>query len=134
MNPLRSRLSPLVLTLAIGLTACGDDGDSSDSPEASADQTEAAAGPTLKTVLSCLQDAGLGAKDQSSNTSGETIGIDYPSGRTVISFEKSEEDAELAESVNPDPTVESFRKGLIVVSPAADPAAEADRAAIEGCL
>ena len=135
------RLSPvaaaLVVALALGLAACGGDDDSSDSAgeqtKAPA-ESEAPAGPTLEAVLSCLQDAGLAAEDQSSNTSGETIGIDYPGGRTVISFEKNEEDAELTLSVQPDPTADAYREGLIVVSAAADPAAAADRPAIETCI
>ncbi len=135
--PLPPVLAALCVTLTIGLAACGGDDDSSDS---AAEQTnapaesEAPAGPKLDAVLSCLEDAGLAAEDQSSNTSGETIGIDYPGGRTVISFEKNEEDAELTLSVQPDPTADAYREGLIVVSASSDPAAAADRPAIETCI
>lgn len=132
INPLWTRRSPLVAALGvtIGLAACGGgESDSSGGTEAAG-----SGGPGLETVLSCLQDAGLEAQDQSSNTSGETIGIDYPAGRTVISFEKSEEDAETAESVQPDPTAETFREGLIVVSIPGSPDATAGREAIETCI
>ena len=143
MDALPARFSPLVAlvcaALAVALPACGDDSESasdrSDAPtETSGGGSGSAAGPSLETVLSCLQDAGLDAEDQSSNTSGETIGIDYPSGRTVISFEESEEDADLTESVQPDPTAETFREGLIVVSMPGSPDAAGDRAAIETCI
>ncbi len=141
MNALRTRLGPTVAALSVamtlGLAACGgDDSSSESSSEAGSGQTaaESSVGPSLDTVLSCLQDAGLAAEEQSTNTSGETIGIDYPGGRTVISFEENEEDAELAESVQPDPSIQNYRAGLIVVSPGAGPAASADQAAIETCI
>ncbi len=85
-------------------------------------------------MLSCLEDAGLDAEDQSSST-GDNVGIDYPGGRTVISFEESEDDAETAESVaESDPTYETFREGLIVVTIPDDPDATGDRSAIETCV
>lgn len=76
----------------------------------------------------------MDAQDQSSDTTGETIGIDYSAGRTVIAFETSEEDAETLESAQPDPTAETFREGLIVVSIPDSPDASADRATIETCI
>lgn len=121
----------LGVTIAVGLAACGGGGESDSS---SGGQGESASGPGLDAVLSCLRDEGLDAQDQSSNTSGETIGIDYSGGRTVISFEETEEDAETAESVQPDPTAETFRAGLIVVSIPDSPDASAGRATIETCI
>lgn len=143
MQTSRIRLSPVIATLsvalALGLTACGgddepsDSGSSSDAPAAQ-EESKASGTPALDSVLTCLTDAGVAAKDQTSNTSGETIGIDYPGGRTVLSFEETEDDAKLTESVQPDPTADVYREGLIVVSAATDPAAEADKPSIETCI
>jgi hypothetical protein len=132
---LRATLGALIATVA--LSACGGD----DSPSPSSDNggttstaAAAAAAPTKSAVLACLQSAGLQAEDQSSNTSGDTIGIDYSGGRTVISFEASESDAETSEGVAASQGGGAFRAGTIVVSLADDPAAAADRPKIDACV
>lgn len=137
--PRLGAIAAIAAFAAFGLPSCGSDDSSSDS---AAMQTETSGGEDAPssaaakpaTVLACLEDAGLAAKDQSSST-GEKIGIDYPGGRTVISFEESESDAETLESISSSQsTGETFRSGLVVVSAADDPAAAADRDAIESCV
>ena len=140
MSPLsRGRLAPLTalcVAAATGLAACGGDDDKASSEPADAKTDTSAKSPSLDTVLSCLKTEGLDAKDQSSST-GDTIGIDHPGGRTVISFEKTEEDAKTLEGVattQAGPGGETFRQGKVVVSIPDDPAASVDKPAIETCL
>lgn len=130
---------PLVAALcATALAACGGDdsssSDSSGSAGTSAATTSAGAAPTPAAVLVCLKSAGLDAEDQSSNTSGETIGIDYPGGRTVISFEASEADAETSEIAAKGAGGDVLRVGTVVVSFAEDTEATYGRPAIESCI
>ena len=83
-------------------------------------------------ALACLTAEGIDAKDQSSNTSGEVIGIDYSGGRTTISFEESEDDAEITAMVAED-YGEVIQVGSVVAS--IDPSADtADTAVIESCI
>ncbi len=125
---------------AFGVTGCGgsdDEGSSSgDTTASTASESEpvesSGEGATLDGVLACLQDEGIDAKDQSTNTSGETIGIDYSGGRTTISFEESEDDAEITAMVAED-YGDVLQAGSVVAS--LDPTADtADRAAIETCI
>jgi len=78
---------------------------------------------------------GLDAQDQSSST-GAKIGVDYPSGRLIVSFEDSEEDAELTASVatSQDPGSTAVQDGTVVFSSPADPAAEVGQPIAEGCV
>lgn len=138
----RTRVVPFALAAlcSIAIAACGDDdssssGDTASTPATPADTSSAgasSAGPDA--VLECLTAAGVDAKDQSSNTSGETIGIDYSGGRTVISFEDSEEDAETLEGVAGSSGSEVLRAGTVVVSFADGSEATEDSDTIEGCV
>jgi len=78
---------------------------------------------------------GLEARDQSSST-GPKIGVDYPAGRLIVSFEESEEDAKLATSVakTQDPNASAVQKGTVVISAPADPAAEVGQPIAERCV
>jgi hypothetical protein len=114
-------LAACVVAFALALGGCGgDDSGGGDTPP-------------LDTVLDCLKVDGLDAKDQSSST-GEKIGIDYPGGRTVISFEDSPEDAETLASVAEANGETTVVEGSIAVTIPADPAAEDDQSAIEECV
>ncbi|MGK2932729.1 MAG: hypothetical protein ACSLFD_08170 [Solirubrobacterales bacterium] len=87
---------------------------------------------TFDDALACLQSEGIDAKDQSSNTSGSTIGIDYGGGRTTISFEETQEDADITASV-----AESYGEVIQVGTAVAsiDPTADTgDTAAVEDCI
>jgi hypothetical protein len=129
---------------AAGVTGCGGDGDSSQSEsvtttaDSSSDASSGGSdalgeGASFDEVLACLQDAGLDAKDQSSNTSGDTIGIDYSGGRTVISFEESAADAEATASVA-ESYGEVLTAGNVVASLDTSPEASADADAVESCI
>jgi hypothetical protein len=118
------------LTSALALSACGG-GDEKASTTTATAATEAAATPA--TVLSCLKAAGLEAKDQSSST-GEKIGIDYPAGRLLISFEETPLDAKTYASVAEANGDTAIVKGSIVITIPVDPTAEAARAAVEKCV
>lgn len=140
-------MSILVMSVfAFGVSGCGgsDDessssGDTTASATSDSESTDPAEstetsgeGASFDDVLTCLQDEGIDAKDQSSNTSGQTIGIDYSGGRTTISFEESEEDAEITAMVAED-YGEVIQVGSVVAS--IDPSADtADTAAIESCI
>jgi hypothetical protein len=116
-----------VVTFALALGGCGGDDEKGGGSAASSDA------PSLDTVLDCLKVDGLNAKDQSTST-GEKIGIDYPGGRTVISFEDSPEDAETLASVAEANGETTVVEGSVVATIPADPAAESDQAAIEECV
>ena len=140
--------SVLVMSVfAFGVAGCGDSGDSSPA-DSSAETSESATAEsgatesdtaessgesaTLDDALACLTAEGIDAKDQSSNTSGEVIGIDYSGGRTTISFEESEDDAEITAMVAED-YGEVIQVGSVVGS--IDPSADtADTAVIESCI
>ena len=132
------RVSAFFAVLALAVSGCGGDEENDTSSSTAASTPEAtaggeAAGVTHAAVLECLKSAGLDAKDQSSST-GEKIGIDFPEGRVVISFEESAEDAETYASVA-ETNGELVRvQGNVVSSIPAGGAAESQQAAIEGCL
>lgn len=132
--------SVVLATIALAIAGCGGDdkGNSSPSPSSSPEAAETTsgtetAGATPASILACLKQAGLDAKDQSSST-GEKIGIDFPEGRAVISFEDSAEDAETYASVAETNGELVKLEGSIVSSIPAGGAAEAQQATIEGCL
>ena len=91
--------------------------------------------PTFEDMLACMQAGGLDATDQSSST-GANIGVDYPGGRLLVTFEESEEDAETYASVaeSQDPTSTVVHSGTIVISSPDDPAAEVGLGITEDCL
>ena len=140
-NPfsLRSTLLIPIVALSIGafaVTGCGGDSgsdtSSSDSSPATTEEATTTEGATLDQVLACLQDEGIDAKDQSSNISGETIGIDYSGGRTTISFDESEDDADITAMLAED-YGEVLQAGSVVAT--IDPTADtADSAVIESCI
>jgi hypothetical protein len=146
---LRPALLTALIALAIGAfaaTGCGGDDETSteadstatsvtgsDSGTSSGGSDASGESPSFDTVLACLQGEGLDAQDQSSDISGETIGIDYSSGRTVISFEESAEDAETAASVA-ESYGEVLTSGTIVASLDTSPEATADADKIESCI
>ncbi|HEX5911222.1 MAG TPA: hypothetical protein VFY44_12075 [Thermoleophilaceae bacterium] len=120
----------------LGLSACGgDDGGSDDkgSGDSAASTPSKAASPSHAAVLKCLQDAGLEAEDQS-NSSGKKVGIDYPAGRLVISFEKSAEDAETYASVAKTNGEGTIVKGTIVATIPVDAEAQSAEDTVEGCI
>jgi hypothetical protein len=122
--------------VALAVAGCGGDDDSGDSSESSGGGDAAAtptATPTHATVLDCLQKAGLDAKDQS-NSGGDTIGIDYPGGRALVSFEDSPEDAETLGSVAENTGETVIVKGTLVVTIPVDAAAQTDQPKIESCV
>jgi len=139
--------SVLVLSaFAFGTTGCGGSDDSSggdgsaetsESTTADAESSDTGSEPTGESAtfddaLACLQEEGIDAKDQSSNTSGETIGIDYGGGRTTISFEESVDDADITATVAED-YGEVIQVGAVVAS--IDPSSDtADTAVIESCI
>ena len=133
---IRAITAALVGALAVtALAACGDDSSTSTSaPATTAAAAATAAAPSAASVLSCLKAAGLDAKDQSSNTSGDTVGIDYSGGRTVIAFKSSASDADSYEIAAKSAGGEVLRSGTIVVSFADDTQAVADKPAIQGCV
>jgi len=129
---------------AFGVAGCGDSSSSESSAETSESATaetestgsdstgSSGESATLVDALACLNAEGIDAKDQSSNTSGEVIGIDYSGGRTTISFEESEDDAEITAMVSED-YGEVIQVGSVVAS--IDPSADAaDTAVIESCI
>jgi hypothetical protein len=115
----------------------GDAGSAADKKRSESAQGAAASGPapTLDAVLACMKREGLDAQDQSSST-GAKIGVDYPSGRLIVSFEDSEKDAELTASVarSQDPGSTAVQDGTVVISSPADPAAEVGQPIAEGCV
>jgi hypothetical protein len=138
-----------MFALAFGAVGCGgsDDGSSegdgpstevSEPADANSGSTESVSSEsdgesaTLEDALACLTAEGIDAKDQSSNTGGEVIGIDYSGGRTTISFEESADDAEITAMVAED-YGEVIRVGSAVASidPSADPA---DSSVIKSCI
>jgi len=76
---------------------------------------------------------GLDAQDESSST-GETIGVDYPAGRLVVSFLESEEDAAAYASVATTNGETAVQKGAVVISSPVDPAAAVGQSIAEGCV
>ncbi len=125
----------------LALAGCGggdDDKNATSEPSAAAEtttQAAAAPAPELDAVLACMKQAGAEAEDQSSST-GDKIGIDYPAGRLLVSFEESEDDAKLtasvAETQDPDSTV--VQKGTVVITAPADPAAAEGQKIAEDCV
>jgi curli biogenesis system outer membrane secretion channel CsgG len=127
---MRTLLLPSVaaaVTLALG--GCGSDEQKSTTAAKPASTGTA----PLDTVLDCLKVGGLDAKNQSTST-GEKIGIDYPSGRLVVSFEKSVADAEAYASVAKTNGETAVVKGTVAITVPADPHAEADQPAVEECV
>jgi hypothetical protein len=122
--------------MALGLAGCGgDDGGSDDkgSGDSGGSSATKTASPSHATVLKCLKDAGLEAEDQSSST-GNTIGIDYPAGRLVVSFKKSAEEAETYGSVAKSSGYGTIVKGKIAVSIPVDADAQSAEDTVEGCI
>ena len=120
----------------IGLAGCGgDDGDDTKAESKPAQSSEPAKtkAPSHAAVLACLKGEGLEAEDQSTST-GKKIGIDYPAGRAVISFEESAEDAAAYASVAETNGETASAKGSVAITLPADPAAEAAKSTVEGCV
>ena len=118
----------------MALAGCGDSDDSSG--EKRSGGSEASSEPKAAshaTVLKCLKGEGLEAEDQT-NSSGKKIGIDYPAGRLVISFEKSAEDAETYGSVAETNGETTVVEGTVVAAIPDDPEAESAQDTIEGCI
>jgi len=120
------------------LAGCGGEDDGDDAREQGAgSESTAAAGPAPKlgAVLACMKREGLDARDQSSST-GPKIGVDYPAGRLIVSFEESAEAATLTTSVakTQDPSGSAVQKGTVVIITPADPAAEVGRPIAERCV
>ena len=111
----------------------GTDTGATESESADAGSSDPSAeGATFDDALACLQDEGVDAKDQSSNVSGGTIGIDYSGGRTTISFEKTAEDAEITAMVAGDyGEVIQVGNVIAVIDPSAD---TADTEVIKSCI
>lgn len=139
---MRNRLAlllPLTFVIAVAAAGCGGEDQGSPgsytpatTPTESESTASSGVGVPFEDVLACLQGEGLDAQDQSSSISGQTIGIDYSGGRTVISFEESEEDADLTATVAED-YGEVVQAGSVVAS--IDPSADtADTAVIESCI
>jgi hypothetical protein len=136
------RRKPLVLYagVIVMLVGCGGDGgDNGAAAKKSSEPARSAAPsgppPTLDAVLACMKRQGLDAENQSSST-GAKIGVDYPSGRLIVSFEDSAEDAEVAASVakTNDPAGTAVQDGTIVISSPADPAAEVGQPIAVDCV
>jgi hypothetical protein len=127
-------LSILMMSaFAFGASGCGGSDDESPSGgEGTVTTAESSSdSANLDEVLTCLQSEGIDAKDQSSSL-GETIGIDYSGGRTTISFEDSEEDAELSASLGETyGEVTQFGTIVVIIDPSAD---TADTAVVESCV
>jgi hypothetical protein len=126
--------------VAMAVAGCGggdeDSGDTGGGTGAGGDSAAAPAAsatPDHATVLDCLKKAGLDAEDQS-NSTGASIGIDYPGGRTLISFEDSPEDAETLGSVAKNSGDTVVVKGSLVVTIPVDAAAQTDQPKIESCV
>lgn len=122
--------------VVLGLAGCGggDEGkDEKGSGDSGASSAPKAASPSHATVLGCLKGEGLEAEDQTTST-GKKIGIDYPAGRVVVSFEKSAEDAKTYGSVAETNGETTVVKGTIAATIPSDPAAESAKEAIEGCI
>jgi hypothetical protein len=122
--------------VALAVAGCGGDDDSGDSTGGGGgggDTAAAAAAPDHATVLACLKKAGLDAEDQS-NSTGKSIGIDYPGGRTLVSFADSPEDADTLGSVAKNTGETVVVKGTLVLTIPVDAEAQTDQPKIEGCL
>ena len=120
----------------LGLAGCGGGDESSaekDSGDSGAPGAPKAASPSHATVLKCLKGEGLAAEDQTSST-GKKIGIDYPAGRVVVSFEESAEAAKTYGSVAETNGETVVVKGTIAATIPADPAAETAKEAVAGCI
>jgi hypothetical protein len=134
---MRSRvLAALCGAVVLGVAGCGGDDESSGDKGSEGSGTTSAAksdSPSHATVLKCLKDEGLEAEDQTSS-SGKKIGIDYPAGRLVISFEKTAEDAETYGSVAKTNGDTAVVKGTIVASIPVDADAQSAQSTVEGCL
>lgn len=139
---LRSRLpsTPVLVAVVAGLAAlagCGGDENGGERPAVGGAATEASAGgsarqaPTLDGVLRCLQAAGLPASRQSGLDDEEYVGIDGEGGRTVISFSRTKEDADLTASAAGS-SGKVVREGLITTS--LDDAVLDQEPVIRGCM
>ena len=122
----------------IAVAGCGGDdgGDKAagtDTKESSGTTEAQTTAPGHAAVLACLKKEGLDAEDQSTST-GKKIGLDYPAGRAVISFEDSAEDAEAYASVAKTNGETATAKGSVAITLPADPAADAAKPAVEGCV
>jgi len=125
-------------SVLMGFAGCGgDDGDDkaagTDSKESSGTTEAKTTVPGHAAVLACLKKEGLDAEDQSTST-GKKIGLDYPAGRAVISFEDSAEDAESYASVAETNGETATAKGSVAITLPDDPAAAAAKPAVEGCV
>jgi hypothetical protein len=119
----------------MGLAGCGGD-DKKDAASGKTEPSKAGArakAPSHTQVLACLEREGLNAKDQSTST-GAKIGLDYPAGRGVITFEDTAEDAEAYASVAKTNGETAIAKGSVAITLPVDPAADAAKPAIEGCV
>ena len=129
-------LAGMCAGVVLGLSACGgDDGGSDDksSADSGGSTTEEAASPSHAAVLKCLKEAGLDAEDQTSSMS-KTIGIDYPGGRLVISFQESPEEAKTYASVAKTNGEGTIVKGKVVATIPVDADAQSAEDTVQGCL
>jgi hypothetical protein len=129
-------------SVMLALSGCGGDNSGGDKSAARGESggdersTPSGAGaPDLDAVLACMKREGAKASGQSSST-GPKIGIDYPAGRLIVSFEESEKDAELRASVAKaqDPGSTAVQKGTVVITAPADPAAAVGTQIAERCV
>jgi hypothetical protein len=119
-------------TATLFLAGCGGGGDDAKSG-GETPKKDAASAPSPDAVLACMKKEGLDAKDQSTST-GEKIGIDYPAGRLVVSFEDSAEDAKSYASVAESNGETAVVKGSVAITVPDDPAASTAQQAVEGCV
>lgn len=138
----RRILAVAATTAMLALAGCGgDDEDSGDqstsggatTQEGAQQEASGGAAPSPDAVLACLKEEGLDAKDQSSSF-GETIGIDYPGGRLVISFQPSAEEAEAYASAAETSGETAVVKGSVVITVPVDAEAQSAQSAVEGCV
>ena len=138
MQTKRGMVAATAASLVLAIAGCGGDdedgGGETDSGGGTTAEGSGGATPTLDAVLACLKEEGLDAKDQSSNTGGDAIGIDYPGGRLVVSFEGTPEEAETYASVAEANGETAVVNGSVVITVPDDPGAETARPAVEGCV
>ncbi len=119
-------------TLLLGVAGCGG-GDGDSAGATSADDGSGGSAPSHEAVLACLKKEGLDAKDQSSS-SGPKVGIDYPGGRLLVTFEDTPEDAEAYASVAKGTGETAVVKGSVAITVPGDPGAESAQPAVERCV
>ncbi len=121
-----------VVACCAALAGCGGGDDEKDAGSGTDGSTPTAAAPTRDGVLRCLNASGVPATRQSGlEDDDQTIGIDTSSGRTVISFAKTAEQAELRASVS-EQYGKVVREGLVTT--ALDAGTLEDEALIRRCM